>query len=265
MKEKYLIDIKNAMFWHFSSSEIKDTLEELDEHFESAHNNGVSDDKIIKEYGKPVMIARELRNDINPIEWSRKKSVVLKSIMLLTCVIFVFISMFLLPLDIASYITVVLGSVFIWFLAGNNCIVKILETTKEKKHAFIKAQAGVITLFLFLQICSLIIIPSLAKTDYAKYIGKNINIFINFIIIVLFFMTIFLLKKMLEGNIHMFLVVIQNISIISGLFLYNDFLKNIETLNRMKFVFTPYFICLPVLLFYWLYIYKKRERNECTN
>ena len=41
VKEKYLLDIKNAMFWHFSSSEIKDTLEELNTHFESAFYNGL--------------------------------------------------------------------------------------------------------------------------------------------------------------------------------------------------------------------------------
>lgn len=68
MREKYLLDMKRAMFWHFSSSEIRDTLEELHAHFESAHNNGLMDDEIIVEFGSPEMAAKELREERNPIE-----------------------------------------------------------------------------------------------------------------------------------------------------------------------------------------------------
>lgn len=72
---------------------------------------------------------------------------------------------------------------------------------------------------------------------------------------------------MLQGNLYMFFVIIQNISVISGLFMYVRFLKNIETIENIQFIFTSYFICLPVLFIYWLYIYKSERGNKigCTD
>lgn len=65
------------------------------------------------------------------------------------------------------------------------------------------------------------------------------------------------MRKMLRGNVVMFFLAMQSISVISGLFLYIDFLNRIDTEKGTEFVLTPYFVCLPVLLVYGVYIRKK--------
>ncbi len=49
--------------------------------------------------------------------------------------------------------------------------------------------------------------------------------------------------------------------------MYIHFLQNIETVENIQFIFTTYFICLPVLFIYWLYIYKNERVNKigCTD
>lgn len=265
VKEKYLIDIKNAMFWHFSSSEIKETLEELNTHFESASYNGLSEEEIISQYGRPETVAKELRDEVNPIERKRKRSVIVKGILYIVCVFAIYIAFSLFSLNIALNILVILGSVLIWFLSGNNCVMGVLPKTSEKRHDFVKGQIIVFLFILFLHLCSLVIVPYIIGAGHKTFFEQNIILFTYFIIISLFFITAFSLRKMLHGNLYMFFIIVQNISIISGLFLYISFLKNIETTENIRFIFTPYFICLPILFLYYIYSYKRGDRIGCTD
>lgn len=269
MREKYLIAIKNAMFWHFSSSEIKDTIEEIDTYFDSAINNGMTEAEIIEQYGKPDLIAKEMRNEQKLIEKNRKKSVIIKDISLAGCIILSLLVYNVFSLEIASSIFVILGSVFIWFLAGNDCLIEILTNTKEKKAIYLKWQFLILFFVFILQLSTLVFVPELIKTGkfYQIFGGNKINILIYSMVIFLLIMTVFFLLKMLQGNIYMFFILVQNICIISSLFLYNNFLKNLETLKYIEFIFTPYFICLPVLFLYSIFIYQKRRGKKigCTN
>ena len=109
--------------------------------------------------------------------------------------------------------------------------------------------------------------PYTISKGYNSFLVQNINLYIYFIIVALLFITVLLFRKMLQGNLYMFFVIVQNISVISGLFMYISFLKNIETVENIQFTFTTYFICLPVLFIYWLYIYKNERGNKigCTD
>ncbi len=267
VKEKYLLDIKNAMFWHFSSSEIKDTLEELNTHFESAFYNGLSEEEIINGYGRPKIVAKELRAEVDLIERKRKRLAITKGILFIVFVFAMFIPFSVFSLDIALDILVVFSTFLIWFLSGNNCVAGILLKTKEKSHDYLKSQIVVFLFVIFLHLCSLIIIPYAISRGYNSFFVQNINFLIYFIIVSLLLITIFFFRKMLQGNLYMFFVIIQNISVISGLFMYVRFLKNIETIENIQFIFTSYFICLPVLFIYWLYIYKSERGNKigCTD
>lgn len=267
MKEKYLLDIKNAMFWHFSSSEIKDTLEELNTHFESARHNGLSEEEVINEYGRPKMIAKELRDEIDAIERKRKRLVITKGILFIVCVFGIFVAFSLFSLNTALDIFVIFSTFLIWFLSGNNCVVGILSKTKEKCHDFLKSQVIVFLFVVFLHLCTLVIMPYTISRGYNSFFVQNINIFIYFIMFFLLFITVFFFRKMLQGNLYMFFIIVQNISVISGLFMYVSFLKNVETIENIQFIFTTYFICLPVLFIYWLYIYKNERGNKigCTD
>ena len=267
MKEKYLLDIKNAMFWHFSSSEIKDTLEELHTHFESAYHNGLSEEEIINDYGKPKMVAKELMNEVDPIERKRRRLVITKGILFIVCVFGMFVAFSLFPLNTALNIFVIFSTFLIWFLSGINCVVGILPKTKEKYHDFIKSQIVVFLFVAFLHLYSVVIMPYTISKGYNSFLVQNINLYIYFIIVALLFITVLFFRKMLQGNLYMFFVIVQNISVISGLFMYISFLKNIETVENIQFTFTTYFICLPVLFIYWLYIYKNERGNKigCTD
>ncbi len=267
MKEKYLLDIKNAMFWHFGSLEIKDTLEELNTHFETSYTDGLSDEEIIDEYGKPGEIVKELRMEIDSIEKKRKMLVIRKLILFIICVFIILAAFYVFPLNIVLNILAIPSSVFIWYLFGNNCVVGILPRTKDKQHDFVKGQIITLIFILLLHLCSIVLIPYIASEGYNTFFLKNIVLFIYFTVVLLSLITFFSLKKMLQGNIDMFIVIIQNISIISGVFLYINFLKNIETIEKIQFMFTSYFICLPVVFLYWIYIYKRQKgiKNGCTN
>ncbi|MCX4328280.1 MAG: DUF1700 domain-containing protein [Lachnospiraceae bacterium] len=267
MKEKYLLNIKNAMLFHFTSSEIQDTLEELNTHFESAHNEGRPDTEIIKEYGSPAAFAKELLKETGNGSIRRNMLVIIKKLLLAACTLAAFLSFAFLPPDTASYILVACSSVIIWFLAGNNCLLDVLEITRQKKNTFIKSQSFIFILFILLQLLSYIIVPGIAGKEPAASLGRIITVIIYSALAVLFISAILFLKKMLDGSIYMFFTVIQSISIINSLLLYAAFLKNLETTDNMEFIFTPYLSCIPVLFIYWLYIaIKERGRqNGCTN
>lgn len=261
MKEKYLLTIKNAMLFHFTYSEIQDTLEELNSHFESAHNEGRPDTEIIKEYGSPVTFVKELLKETGKGSIKRNMLVIIKKLLLAACTLAAFLSFAFLPPDTASYIFVACSSVIIWFLAGNNCLLDILENTRQKKDIFIKSQAFIFISFILLQMFSYIIIPGITDNGYNIYLGKIITIIIYSASVVLFISAIIFLKKMLDGNICMFFTIIQSISLINSLLLYAAFLKNLEITENMEFIFTPYLVCIPVLFIYCIYIIIK-ERGK---
>lgn len=266
-KEKFLAGVKNAMLWHFTSQEIKDTLEDLNAYFDQASKEGRQDTEIIKEYGSPGMLAKELLKESCNNSIKKKIPVIFKNTLLIVLTFVLFGSFILLPPFTASCILAVSSPVIIWFFSGNNCLFTVLKTTRNKKETFIKIQAALFILFILLQLLTYIIVPQIAENGYAIYIGKFINTIIYSVAIMLFILEILFLKKMFSGNIYMFFAAIQNLSIITSLGLYAGFLKNIETLENIRFIFTPYLICLPVTLIYYIYM-AVRERSiniGCAN
>ncbi|MCI9078389.1 MAG: hypothetical protein HFH68_05595 [Lachnospiraceae bacterium] len=264
MKERYLLDIKNAMFWHFTSSEIKDTLEELNTYFQSARNNGITDTAIIQEYGSPADFAKELLDEPGTSGIIRKPAFFIKSLFLALYTIFTLLSFLLLPLHAASCVFVMCCPFFIWFLAGNTCILPVLENTAAKKQLYARNQVLTLLLFLFLQLSSYLIVPSIADKGYIVNLGRPLSLAIYLLMVFLLLSVLISLKKMLDGNIYMFYIVIQDISIITSLFLYLGFLKNAETTENLEYIFTPCLICIPVLLGYWIYTKNiiKQTRKE---
>lgn len=262
-KEKYLIDVKNAMLWHFDSTEIKNTLEKIDTHFESALSNSISAEEVINEYGKPEIMVNELRGKIISIaKQEEKKSVTKKSLIIayvlgICAALFLSFSYIFSIKKIAVNVLVIASPTLIWFLSGNNYLIGFLSKTAEKRNDFKKSQAIVFLFALILNLCSLFVVPHMLVAGYIN--GPKLLYIIYFIIGLLFLMTALYLRKMLQGNLYMFFVVAQNISIILGMFLYISFLYNIESLEYMQFSFTQYFLCLLVLIPYWMYIRKKEK------
>lgn len=259
-KEKYLLDVKRAMFWHFSSSEIRETIEEFNSYFESARFSGLSEEEVMKQCGLPEKVAEELIGERDLVEKKRRRAVMAKGLLLAACVASIIICFSVFSFSIATNLFVLLCSIFIWFLAGNNCVVGVLEQTKAKTDAFVRGQLVLFMAVLFLHVCTLGIVPGILRTSSVMLAGNYIICGIYALITVFFFATIFFLKKMICGNIKMFFLAMQGISVICGLFLYIDFLKRIDTVMGAEFVFMPYLVCLIVLFFYGL-LMKHRERN----
>ncbi len=266
-KEKFLAGVKNAMFWHFTFQEIKDTLEDLNACFDQASKEGRKDEEIIKEYGSPGMFAKELLKESYPGGIGKKLHVIIKNTLLAVLTLVLLVPFVFLPPFEASCILAVLSPVIIWLLAGNNCLLTVIKVNKNKRETFIKSQAAVFLFFVLLQLFTYVIVPKMAENGYTIYIGRFINIIIYPVVVILFILEILFLKKMLSGNIYMFFAATQNLSIISSLFLYASFLKNIETLENIRFIFIPYLISLPVTFIYYIYIVTKERRANigCTD
>lgn len=272
MKEKYLLAIKNAMFWHFSSSEIKDVIGDLNMNFESAMQDGASEQEVLEQYGTPGIFVKELVRHPDPVERKRKLSVLIKIALLAVTISGMMVSAVIYPSVISGCLFVISVSAFIWFLAGNNCIIGIIKMTKEKKSFFWRSQAAINLFFLVIQLYAAVVMPYFLERGIAPSVisGQHIRIIIYICLFLLFMAAVFFTGKMLRGNVYMFFGTVQITSIIYGLVSYYAYLENIDDpASGNVFVFTPYLVCIAVLPVYWVYIQRIRKgrggSDGCTN
>lgn len=272
MKEKYLLAIKNAMFWHFGSSEIKETIGDIDVYFVSALQDGASEQEVTERYGDPKLFVREMRNQPDLMERKRKRAIFLKIALLAIAMLGMIVSFGTYSSVLSACLFVIFSSVFVWFLAGNSCVIEIITLTEKKKKFFWKSQIAIGLFFLFLQFGVVVIVPYVAKNNIIApldLLGVCLRIVIYSCLFLLGIATVIFIRKMLQGNIYMFFCTIQNITMMYGLILYYDYLKHMENLEEIGFIFTPYLLCIPVMLAYWAYVKKIKRgmviHNGCTN
>lgn len=262
MKEKYLLAVRNAMFWHFSSSEIRETIGEINMYFESALQEGESEEEVMERYSEPKMFVREMRDQPDLIERKRRRSVFLKFVLLAAAVLGMVVSFIIYPSIAAGCLFVVFSSIFVWFLSGNSCMIEVITMTERKKRIFWKSQMAVLVCFLLLQLCSVVIVPCAASNNIISplvSLAPVLRILIYVSLLLLGTTTVIYIRKMLHGNVYMFFCIIQNAALIYGVVLYYDYLKHIENVEEIGFIFTPYLLCIPVLLVYWGLITKSKR------
>lgn len=272
MKENYIISIKNLMFWHFSSSEIKETLEDINGYFESALEEGISEKEVIERHGEPKLFVSEMRNQTDLEERKRRQAVLLKILLLASAMMGMLISFYAYSNVFSAFFFVIFSSALIWFLAGNSCMIKIIAMTEKKKKIFWKSQIAIGLFFVLLQFSAMVIVPYIVKNNIivpVELLGKCLKIGIYGCLVLLGMATLVFIKNMLQGNIYLFLCTIQSITMMYGLALYYDYLKRLVGVEKMEFVFMPYLFCIPVMLVYGGYI-KKNEKgygdaHGCTN
>ncbi len=270
MKEKYLLAIQREMFWHFSSSEIRDTIKEINMYFESALQDGESEKEVIEKYGQPKMFVSEMRTQSDSLERKRKQSLFLKFALLVIAVVGMVISVVTYPsMVIAECSFVIFSSLIVWHLAGSGCIITMAE---KKKKIFWVSQIIIAIFFLFLQSCAIGVVPYVARNHVVPLasLGFYLKIMVYSSLILLGITAVIFIKQILYGNVYMFFCAVQNISLIYGVILYYDYLKHIEDVNEMGFLFIPFLICIPVLFVYWAFFrkYKKDGGDDsygCTN
>lgn len=272
MKEKYLLAIKNAMFWHFGSSEIKETIGDINVYFESALQDGATEQEVMEQYGDPKLFVREMRNQPDSIERKRKQAIFLKIVLLVIAILGMLVSFGTYSAVFSVCLFVIFSSVFVWLLAGNSCVIEIITLTEKKKKLFWKSQIAIGSFFLFLQFGAIVIVPYVAKNNIIvplDLLGFCLKIVIYSCLFLLGIATVIFIRRMLQGNVYMFFCTVQNITMMYGLFLYYDYLKHMENVEETGFIFTPYLISIPVMLGYYAYVKKNKkgygDSYGCTN
>lgn len=265
MKEKYLLSIKNAMFWHFSSSEIRETVGDLNMYFDSALQDGASEREVMEKYGEPKTFVREIRNQPDFMERKRKTAVSAKIAFLLFIALGMLLSFDACQSAISSLFFVIFSSLFIWSLADNTCVLEIVAMTEKKKRFFWNSQIVIGVLFVILQFGAYIVLPRFMRDGLIPlhYVGLLLRVVIYSCLFLLGVATVIFIKEMLNGNVYLFFCTVQSISLIFGLIMYYDFLKRMVDIGDVRFIFSSYLFCVPVLLAYAVYMqkYKKDVRG----
>lgn len=262
MQEKFLIDTKNAMFWDFSSHDITETLKDLKHNFQDAQKNGISDNEIINEYGSPKNVADSLKTEISG---QKQKNAIYHSKMTLfiLCIIAIFASLFTLPISLSSCLIIMIAAVLIWFFSGCNIMIGICDSSKKDKAVFILMQTCILVLTVLLHIASFKIIPALVKTEQTTFFKNYFTPITYLLITILLIFTLYSLFKTITGNIAMYFIAIQNISLISALLAYIDHLKRADILMvaASSYTFNAYFVCLITMIPFIIYTYIKSKNN----
>lgn len=250
------------MFWDFNSRDITETLKDLKHNFQDAYKNGISDKEIINEYGSPKSVANSLRAELSG---QKKKNNIYrgKMTLLILCIAAMLVSLISLPIRISSCTIVLIAAVFIWFFSGSNLMIGICDSSKSDKIVFTIMQTGILLFVGFIHIASFDIIPTLVETSQTAFFRYYFKPITHFLIIVLFIFTLYSLFKIMGGNIAMFFVTMQNISLIGALFAYIDYLQNCDILYyaTRHYIFTAYFVCLFTMIPFIIYTYIKSKNN----
>lgn len=276
MKERYLLSFKNAMFWHFNCAEIKEMLGEISDYFDSGLQSGLSEEEIIEQYGEPAAAVRKMREEISPVEKRRRRSVAGRCLFLAVCFLAMLISLFgvpvneipinALPVHVASFVFIISSSMLIWILAGNGCMLEVLDMDGERKKSFVRCQVAILLFFLFLVLFFGRILPYCLENyvDNVYLWGPWIDRFLSLFIIILVLATVVFFRKMLWGNLYLFCNIVQNLSLIRGLFLYRNALYRMDDvmIKLSACLFVPYIAGLFILFVYGCYIQKRGRRVE---
>ncbi len=259
MRDNYVICMKNAMFWHFGTSEIRDVLEDVSLHFESGLRDGLSENDILEQYGEPrdaVSIIKKEEGREHRLYWK-----CILPMAVLVCVLYTASRIRL--YDLLNYVSVICA-VFIWFLSGNSCLAGILPVTYQKKKETAICQAAVLFLFCIFQFCAYTLLPQIYRSmqpgsEKMQMLAENIIRAMCVASVLLLAMCIFSAWKMLHGNIYMYFILIQCIALICSAGQHYLFLANKTVWGGWEFLSVPYFLCVPILALYWVFFLKRPE------
>lgn len=245
MKNTYLIAIRNAMFWHFSSSEIRDTMEELNMYFETAMQEGKTEQEIISEYGEPKEFVRELRDQQ---EHSQNKVVAetMKKALFLLALVGMIAACVMRLNDTSAGLFAICCFVLFWMLSGNADTPVAALPNQKYKIELKRYQIGILLLFICLQVVAAFIVPWCANNEIVPLmkLGKYIEAGVMFAAILLIVIAFCSCKKMLSGNVYLYGCVIQSIMLLYGLAMYLEHLKQLVDTDKNKL-----FVCAIFVVF----------------
>lgn len=243
MKEKYLLDVGRAMFWHFGAKEIRETLRELSEFFDLAAEDGLSEEQVIMQYGDAKQFAAGLRGKRDPVENKRRRSVAVKIFGLMGLMLAIWIVAGTFSVSATAAGITILGPAFVWLCSGSNSLLEIVTVTEKKKRIYYKLQTAVVLLYTVFQFFTGWVIPNSITfkivMEHPVLFGRGITILIYCSMAVTVCIIIYAFRAMQRGNIIMFFIIIQGIALVGGLLVYNDFLRRFST-GDIRFLLWPY-------------------------
>lgn len=255
-KENYLLQVKNAMLFHFSHKEINITLEDINLIFISGKETGKTEEDVYDELGLPKDFVRSLLQDKGH---DRFKSNLIGNILIgfIICAITILILQH--PNPILNCIPALIIPVFIWYTLGGNCLYRInLESKKYLKYNFL------FYIFSFLIVFSQQLLEVLLKANNDLMISLTLSIYyVSKLAIMLAVILLAIIAiRLYKGHYFLFGIFLLLHGMIFSSQLY------IDHLNRLEKIDAPFTICsLPycmnfiISLFNYFQIRRKKVNS----
>lgn len=248
MKQKYMQEVRKKMFWQFSADEIEEVLGDIDIYFEEAAKEEISNEQFVKCYGTPQELVAELV-DLQSISCKQKiRQIFLKIAYLVFCVLGIILTAIFCKQEVAVLFNLILCAALLWFISGCRYSFKNnVNNTKKNRGLFLQILFW--TICIAMQLCALFIVPFLLeKVQNVMEFGPILYLVIYVCILILGVVTIICIKKVLNGNVNMFILVIESISLLYSLYLYSVHIKYLTSLENASFVFYPCVFAVIILL-----------------
>lgn len=258
MKQKYLQEIRKRMFWRFKGSDIREVLEELDMYFETAEEEGLTQEQFADRYGAPRDLVREMMETQAIPAKEQSRNLLGKFFGMICAVVLMVVSYFCIGVEAATWVGIVFLAMLIWSLSGCNYYLGRSKEVSDRKRAFLISQIGFWSVAILLQIGTLWVIPDLCeKAVEPKVAGKCLYYGIIAVIVIGMALLIPCAWKLFRGKAHQFFIVMELLSLICSVILHLKHLKRMEDISTMAFVCTPCIVTAVVLLCFWVLFFRK--------
>ncbi len=266
MRQKYLREVQKKMFWRFTNAEIKEVLNDVNLYFKEASNEGFTDEKFVERYGTPDELVNELLETQESNSRNRIKNVIFKISYIILSIILIILSSLFLEQVLSSGINMMIIIPLIWVLSGNGYNLLNDSSNKNAKRN-IYLQILFWSVCVILQLFVIFLLPHLFRSvSDIETVGIYVYVILYAIVLVAIGILVLCLNKMLHGDAFMFYLLIEVLSLVYSLLLCGEWLRRIDNLTNLFFIFIPCIYGAIMLLICWkLSYHKERLKNGCTN
>lgn len=252
-KENYLVHIRNAMRWHFSSKEIQVTLEDINLLFEAGKADGKSEALICRELGKPKDFVENLLR-----ETTDKKSLPI-AVIIFTAGILVTRYFYENISPAVLFCIPVLGILaLVWYFFGGFCFYDVYKLSLGDKRKYLFYGIFTSGIAVLEQVFISVIIHGVERVQELAsitYIFSNIAIVGS---VVLFLVVAY---KYYKGYYTMFGILALLAGIICTSCSYNKFLRDFTTPSQYYICVLPYILGFIISIAYFLYLSGKERKR----
>lgn len=235
-KEEYLLQVKNAMLFHFSHKDIHTTLDDLNQIFESGKEDGKTEGEIYNEFGVPKEFIHGLLQDNHDRFMGRLFGSIFGALILCAFIIFAFCQ----RSQVLLCILAVIVPGFIWYLLGGSCLRKIRTESERSLKRF--CFYHIIT---FLMIVAEQVFITLLNTSLneVKPFGKGVYCVSSLLLDAAVIIAVGAIYSLYRGYYLSFGILILSCGMVCSLFIYMDYLMRfVDAGDSYIFGFLPYMV-----------------------